>query len=45
MLAFVQDRNNSTMVGNVRWIDESHFVFTVMGAGPGDKGLSFARVS
>ena len=41
MLIFVQEQNNSTMVGNVRWIDESHFVFTVMGAGPGDSGLSF----
>jgi tetratricopeptide (TPR) repeat protein len=43
MLAFVQDQNNSTMVGNVRWVDESHFVFTVMGAGPEDKGLSFTN--
>ena len=45
MLAFVQDQNNSTMVGNVHWIDENHFVFKVMGAGPGDSGLSFTRVS
>jgi tetratricopeptide (TPR) repeat protein len=45
MLVLVQDQNNSTLVGNVRWIDEGHFVFTVMGAGPGDKGLSFTRVS
>ena len=45
MLAFVQDQNNSTMVGNVRWLDESHFVFALMGAGPGDKGLSFTRMS
>lgn len=45
MLAFVQDQNNRAMIGNVHWIDDSHFVFRVLGAGPGEKGLSFARVS
>jgi hypothetical protein len=41
----VQDQNNNTMVGNVRWTDETHFSFKVMGGGPGDPGLSFSKAS
>ena len=31
------------MVGNVGWIDETHFTFKVPGAGPDDRGLSFTK--
>jgi tetratricopeptide (TPR) repeat protein len=43
LLTLVQDQNNSTMVGNITWTDETHFNFKVIGAGPGDPGLSFTR--
>jgi len=45
ILTLVQDQNNNTMVGNVRWTDETHFNFKVMGGGPGDPGLSFTKSS
>ena len=34
ILTLVQDQNNNTMVGNLHWTDETHFVFKVIGAGP-----------
>ncbi len=43
LLTLVQDQNNSTMVGNVAWSDETHMKFKVLGAGPGDPGLSFTK--
>jgi len=45
ILTLVQDQNNSTMVGNLHWTDETHFNFKVTGAGPGDPGLSFTKAS
>jgi len=45
ILTLVQDQNNNTMVGNLHWTDETHFVFKVIGAGPGDPGLSFTKSS
>jgi tetratricopeptide (TPR) repeat protein len=43
ILTLVQDENNNTMVANVNQTDDSHFTFKVMGAAPGDPGLSFAK--
>jgi tetratricopeptide (TPR) repeat protein len=45
ILILVQDQHNNTMAGNLHWTDETHFVFKVIGAGPGDPGLSFTRTS
>ena len=44
ILTLVQDQNTNTMVGNVNWSDPSRFTFKVIGGGPGDPGLSFAKV-
>jgi tetratricopeptide (TPR) repeat protein len=43
ILTLVQDDNNNTMVANVNRTDDGHFTFKVMGAAPGDPGLSFAK--
>ncbi len=45
LLTLVQDQNNNTMVGHAGWKDETHFTFKVIGAGPGDPGLSFTKSS
>jgi tetratricopeptide (TPR) repeat protein len=45
ILTLVEDQSNNTIVGNLRWADETHFVFKVIGAAPGDPGLSFAKKS
>ncbi len=45
LLTLVQDQNNNTMVGHTGWKDETHFTFKVIGAGPGDPGLSFTKSS
>jgi tetratricopeptide (TPR) repeat protein len=45
ILTLVQDQNSNTMVGNLRWPDQTHFTFKVIGAGPGDPGLSFSKIS
>jgi tetratricopeptide (TPR) repeat protein len=42
-VTLVEDQTNNKIVGYLRWIDETHFVFTVMGAGSADPGLSFAK--
>jgi tetratricopeptide (TPR) repeat protein len=44
ILTLVEDQNNNKTEGYLRSIDETHFVFTVMGAGTGDPGLSFAKL-
>ena len=31
------------LVGTLRWTDETHVVFKVMGAGPDDPGLSLTK--
>jgi len=38
-----QPNNNNVMVGNVAWKDDDHFTFKVLGGGPNDPGLSFAK--
>jgi tetratricopeptide (TPR) repeat protein len=44
ILTLVQDQNNNNvMVGHVRWIDEDHFNFKVLGGGPDDPGLTFSK--
>jgi tetratricopeptide (TPR) repeat protein len=44
ILTMVQQQNNSNvMVGNVAWKDDDHFTFKVLGGGPNDPGLSFAK--
>jgi tetratricopeptide (TPR) repeat protein len=45
ILTLVQDQTSNTMVGKVTWQDEKHLNFKVMGAGPGDPGLTFAKSS
>ncbi len=45
ILTFVQDENKNTLMGYLHWMDESHFVFRVMGAGASDPGLSFTKSS
>jgi hypothetical protein len=44
LLTLVQDQG-PPMVGNVTWIDESHFVFKLPAVGPDDPGLSFSKES
>jgi hypothetical protein len=44
-LTLAEDRTNRTILGSLRWTDETHFVFKLLGAGPGDPGLSFTRTS
>jgi tetratricopeptide (TPR) repeat protein len=43
ILTLVEDQTSNKMVGYLRWTDDTHFIFTVMGAGTADPGLSFAR--
>jgi hypothetical protein len=45
VLTLVQDQSSNTMVGNMQWSDDNHFHFKVLGGGPGDPGLSFAKTS
>jgi tetratricopeptide (TPR) repeat protein len=45
VLTLVEDHNNTKLVGRLHWSDETHFVFNVMGAGPGDPGLWFTKAS
>jgi tetratricopeptide (TPR) repeat protein len=42
LLTLAQDQG-AAMVGNVTWVDETHFAFKVPGAGPTDQGLSFSK--
>ena len=42
ILTLVEDQTNNKIVGYLRWTDETHVVFTVLGAGSADPGLSFA---
>ncbi len=44
ILTLAQDQNNA-MVGDVNWQDPNHFQFKVLGGGPGDPGLTFAKSS
>ncbi len=44
VLTLVQSANQSNvMVANVIWKDPTHFQFKILGAGPSDPGLSFAK--
>jgi hypothetical protein len=43
ILTLVEDQTSNKIVGYLRPTDETHFVFTVMGAGSADPGLSFAK--
>ncbi len=45
ILTLVQEQINNEIVGNLRWTDETHFVFKVRGAESGDPGLSFTKES
>jgi hypothetical protein len=45
ILTLVQDQNSITMVGNVQWSDETHFIFKIVGGGAGDPGLSFTKAT
>jgi tetratricopeptide (TPR) repeat protein len=42
LLTLAQDMG-SPMVGNLMWLDESHFTFKVPGSGADDAGLSFSK--
>lgn len=42
ILTLVQDQNNA-MVGDLNWQDPEHFQFKVLGGGPSDPGLTFAK--
>jgi hypothetical protein len=42
ILTLTQSENNA-MVGEVAWLDESHFKFQAMGGGPNDPGLAFSK--
>ncbi len=42
MLTLVQDKGPA-LVGRVAWADPDHVTFRIIGAGPDDPGLSFAR--
>jgi tetratricopeptide (TPR) repeat protein len=44
VLTLAQDQNNA-MVGSINWPDDNHFQFKVLGGGPSDPGLSFAKSS
>jgi tetratricopeptide (TPR) repeat protein len=44
ILTLSQDQNNA-MVGDVVWKDPNHFQFKVLGGGPNDPGLTFAKSS
>jgi tetratricopeptide (TPR) repeat protein len=44
VLTLVEDQTSNKMVGYLRWTDDTHFVFTLMGAGTADPGLSFTRM-
>ena len=44
ILTMSQDQNNA-MVGDVIWKDPNHFQFKVLGGGPSDPGLTFAKSS
>jgi tetratricopeptide (TPR) repeat protein len=44
ILTLAQDQNNA-MVGDVSWQDPTHFQFKVLGGGPADPGLTFAKSS
>ena len=44
ILTLAQDQNNA-MVGDVDWQDPNHFQFKVLGGGPSDPGLTFAKSS
>lgn len=44
ILTLAQDQNNA-MVGDVNWQDPNHFQFKVLGGGPEDPGLTFAKSS
>ncbi len=41
ILMLVEDQTSNKIVGYLHWTDETHVVFTVMGAGSADPGLSF----
>ena len=43
ILTLVEDQTNNKLVGYLHWTDDTHFVFTVKGAGSADPGLSFAK--
>jgi hypothetical protein len=45
VLTLVEDHDDTKLVSRLNWSDETHFVFKVMGAGPGDPGLSFTKAS
>jgi tetratricopeptide (TPR) repeat protein len=45
ILTLVEDQTNYKIVGFLRWTDETHFIFTVMGAGSADPGLSFSSAA
>jgi hypothetical protein len=42
LLTLAQDQG-VPMVGNVTWLDETHFTFKVPGSGPDDPGLAFTK--
>jgi len=44
ILTLAQDQNNA-MVGDINWQDDKHFQFKVLGGGPSDPGLAFAKSS
>jgi tetratricopeptide (TPR) repeat protein len=44
ILTLAQDQNNA-MVGDLNWQDPNHFQFKVLGGGPSDPGLTFAKSS
>ena len=44
-LTLVDDLSQEALFGSLNWTDGTHFVFKVIGAAPGDPGLSFSRSS
>ena len=44
ILTLAQDQDNA-MVGDLNWQDPNHFQFKVLGGGPSDPGLTFAKTS
>jgi tetratricopeptide (TPR) repeat protein len=45
IVTLVDDENQEAIVGSLNWTGENHLVFKVIGAVPGDPGLSFTRSS
>jgi tetratricopeptide (TPR) repeat protein len=42
LLTLVQEQG-TPIVGNIVWVDETHFTFRIAGGGPEDPGLSFTK--